>query len=112
MAQGGLISPVLFTLEIRHKLLEEHCDNLRECWAVFHQALTSKPFRGISPMGRHNMLPGSDPRYMPHLVTSHQTRQKKTAQRTGHTGPPPEKEREVISPSGMESYCISGSFAP
>jgi len=80
-------------MEKSHKYLEEHRDNLREGQTTFHPAPTSNTFRGTNPMGRHNSLSGSDPRFTDHLVASHRSGQKENCSKYVYAGSPPEQEK-------------------
>ena len=80
--------PILLFCRISINFSKEHCDHLRKGWTAFRQAPTSKTFREINPVARHNTLAGSGPNYMAHLVASHRYNQKKkTVQRMRQLGP-------------------------
>jgi hypothetical protein len=74
-----------------HKCLEEHRDNVREGRMVPHQAQTINTFQGANPMGRHNSLSWSEPRYMTHLVISHWSGLKVNCSKDGYVGSPSEQ---------------------
>ena len=137
VAQGGLISPALFSLYVdipspSHHVelalyaddtaitatfrkptlfasyLESYLNDLQRRlseWRIainvskssaiiysraLHPAAPSNTFRGTNPMGRHNSLSGSDPRYTTYLVALHRSGQEQGCSKDGYAGSPPE----------------------
>jgi hypothetical protein len=55
-------------------------------------------------MGRHNSLTGGDPRYTTHLVASHRSGQKETAQRIAMLGPLLNRKTDLSIRNGVPVY--------
>ena len=67
-----------------------------QCQTALHRAPTSDTFRGTNPVGRHNLLSGSDPRYTTHMVASHRSGKEENCSKAGYAESSPEQEKRFL----------------